>query len=394
MSGFAVAAEGAKSVDIESNNLARAVPPFKLRWRNQSQLHRVGRRRTVITPPIAILKALWARENGSWAISGIKGLELKPKAGFEPDYFPIDSRIELLSEGSFANLHQVMAAVGPTDFLLKQSIVPIVSWKMGDPAIRCIGTGTLISCSGYILTAAHVLMDPPEAGYGVTWEGNNFTIDDDLNFGAFIPVAQPFGPQGILFLPFETTWVWGHWKESPLVHERARFEYLTDIALCKIAQMPNGIVHQPFNMSLNPFAIGEAAYSIGYAEMEDIPLTYENGKIRIAKHRAELFVSIGEVTDLFPQNHLQKAVTAPGPCFTFKARIPGGMSGAPVFGANGAVVRGVVSKSWSDDRDATGAMLRPAMSLPLDATGATDRTLLSMMKGKVEGIAQVHGIGL
>lgn len=225
-------------------------------------------------------------------------------------------------------------------------------------------------------------------------EGNRFTIDDDLQFGVFIPFVHPSGPRGFRYFPFEKFWVWAHWKKSPLIHERDRLEYLTDIAICKIPEMPNGVVHQPLSMSLNPFSLGEAAYSIGYAEMEDIPLSYKNGKTRIAKHSAELFVSIGEVTELFPQNHVDKTVTAPGPCFTFKAKIPGKMSGAPVFGGDGVIIRGVVSKSWSGDRDATGAMLGPAMRLPLNEPGVTGRTLLSLMHDKAEGIGQVFGEGL
>ena len=47
-----------------------------------------------------------------------------------------------------------------TEFLLRQSIVPIVAWNDGDDEIRCIGTGFFISATGYLLTAARVLRDP------------------------------------------------------------------------------------------------------------------------------------------------------------------------------------------------------------------------------------------
>jgi hypothetical protein len=348
----------------------------------------------LLTPPIAILKTVWSRENGEWAISDLKSLELRPQPKSEGDYFAIDSRVELLTESGYLNMHQVMASFGPTDFLLKQSIVPVVAWRTGDEKIRCIGTGTLISCSGYIMTAAHVLMDPIESGYGVSKKSKDATIDDDLHFGVFIPFFHPEGARGLRYFPFEKYWVWGHWEKSLLFHEPDRFVYLTDIAICKIPEMPNGVVHQPLNLSVNPFSIGEAAYSIGYAEMDDIPVAWEGGKIRISRHPAELFVSIGKVTDLFPQNHVEKLVSAPGPCFGFKAKIPGKMSGAPVFGADGAVIRGVVSRSWSGERDATGAMLGPTLRLSLDEPGTTGRNLLSMMKSRSEGIAQVHGMGL
>ncbi|MDQ8699242.1 trypsin-like peptidase domain-containing protein [Hyphomicrobium sp. LHD-15] len=348
----------------------------------------------MIAPQISILKTMWSREKGTWAISGMRALELHPKANCDPDYFSIESRIELLSQGQFNNLEQVMASVGPTEFLLRQSIVPVVAWRQGDDAIRCIGTGSLISCSGLIVTAGHVLMDPIEAGYGVAYKNNEPRIHDELNFGVFIPFVDPLGRQGLGYFPIREYWVWAHWKKSPLLFEPDRLEYRTDVAVCKIDELPNGLAHQPLNMSLNPFSIGEAAYSIGYAEMSDIPIEYKDGKLRIAKHAAKLFVSIGEVTNLFPQNHIEKASSVPGPCFTFEAKIPGKMSGAPVFGGEGAIIRGVISKSWSGERDASGVMLGPAMRLPLNQPGETGRTLLSLMHDKTEGIGQVFGAGL
>jgi hypothetical protein len=41
------------------------------------------------------------------------------------------------------------------------------------------------------------------------------------------------------------------------------------------------------------------------------------------------------------------------------------MSGAPIFGAQGAVIRGIVSRSFSNECHAFGAMLGPAMHLEL-----------------------------
>jgi len=101
-------------------------------------------------------------------------------------------------------------------------------------------------------------------------------------------------------------------------------------------------------------------------------------------------VSVGEVMSVFPENHLKRDVPTPGPCFDFDAKIPGKMSGGPIFGAQGAVVRGVVSRSFSGERHAFGAMLGPAMRLPL----GENTTLKSLMESGSEGIAQVQSQGL
>ena len=130
----------------------------------------------------------------------------------------------------------------------------------------------MISCSGYVLTAAHVLIDPFESGYGAKRQGDELTFAEELHFGVFLPISPAAGRRGSTFSPFEKLWIWGKWKESPLFHETPRFELTTDVAICKIPELPRGAAHQPLNMSLNPFIREEAAYSIGYAEMAPIPV--------------------------------------------------------------------------------------------------------------------------
>lgn len=69
------------------------------------------------------------------------------------------------------------------------------------------------------------------------------------------------GRRGLTFFPFEKMWFWGKWVKSPLLHELARFEFSTDVAICKIPGMRDGSAHQPLNISVNPFKKGEAAYA-------------------------------------------------------------------------------------------------------------------------------------
>ncbi len=208
--------------------------------------------------------------------------------------------------------------------------------------------------------------------------------------GVLMPLAPMSGVKGFRMVPFEYSFYCGEWKQSPLMHEKERFEGLTDVAVCKLPPQADGSSYQPLSLSLNAFKKGEMAYAIGYSEMEDIPVAVKDGQLNIPEFRWEIYVSVGEVAEVFPKNHIAKSVPSPGPSFDFRARIPGKMSGAPIFGAQGAIVRGVVSRSFSGEKHAYGSMLGPAMTLPL-----TDGTSLkSKMESHNEGMAIVMGQGL
>lgn len=342
---------------------------------------------------ISILKTLWGRlDDGRWGISDLKGLVLKPQNGFDTDFFKFESEMELIPQtpGS-RNIHELFSSFGSTNFLMKQSILPVVAWVENEDFIRCIGTAFVISCTGYVMTACHVLLDPKDRDYGkVVREGNTLKVTGDLNMGVLIPINPASGMRGYRFFQFEQSWYWGDWKSRPLFHEPEEFDYLTDIAVCKLAEMPSGVPHQPLNLSLNRFKEGEKAYVFGYADMNNIPIEIEDGETVIKYFEHDLYVSVGEVMTVFPENHLKKEVFTPGPCFDFRAKIPGGMSGGPILGAEGTVVRGVVSQSFSGEKHAYGAMLGPVMHLPLIG----DVTLRSMMETGNEGIARVQGQGL
>ena len=260
-----------------------------------------------------------------------------------------------------------------------------------NPYMRTIGTGFFVSCTGYLMTACHVVLDPEEAGYGkVRREGNRLRLLDGVHMGVLVRVNPATGYNGVVFLPFQGSWYWGDWKSSPLIHESDRFDMLTDIAVCKVNTWPNGEGHQPLNLSLNPFSKKERSVAVGYAEMPDTPVIVSEELTTFSEPKDELFVSVGHVMNVFSDNHLSKEVPTPGPCFDFTAKVPGKMSGAPIFGADGAVVRGVVSRSFSGERHAYGAMIGPAMHLPLDE----NNTLNTLMKSGREGIPQVQGAGL
>ena len=341
---------------------------------------------------IEILKTIWTRQNdGRWGIHGLKGLTLAPKKSSDADFFTFKNDVTLLTTSPPKNIHEAFMSFGTTNFLMKLSVLPVVVWVPNEKFIRCIGTAFVISCSGYVMTACHVLIDPVERAYGkVVKKGNTIYFMDELRMGVLIPISPAYGIKGFRFYPFEQSWYWGEWKNSPLLHEDDKFDALTDIAICKISELPFNVAHQPLNLSLNRFIKGEKAYAIGYANMEDIPVEIKNGQISIKEFEHDLYISVGEVLNIFPENHLRKEVPTPGPCFGFRAKIPGKMSGGPIFGAKGAVIRGVVSRSFSGERHSYGSMLGPVFHLPL----MQDATLKSLMESGGEGIGKIQGQGL
>lgn len=85
-------------------------------------------------PEVGILKTLWQREqNGNWCIHALKGLKLKPKAGFDSDFFAFESQMELLTDRPLlSNRYGWLTTFGLTDFLVKQSILPVAAWVEGN----------------------------------------------------------------------------------------------------------------------------------------------------------------------------------------------------------------------------------------------------------------------
>jgi hypothetical protein len=119
-------------------------------------------------------------------------------------------------------------------------------------------------------------------------------------------------------------------------------------------------------------------------------------QILITPPLLNLHGSVGKIIQFFPDNFAKREVSTPGPCFSFGAKIPGGMSGGPIFDKEGAYVHGVVSKGWENEDGpesfSFGSMLRPAMGNPIARMGG--KSLNEMQKGQAEGIAILHGAGM
>ena len=343
---------------------------------------------------IGVLKSIWTQDaEGKWAIHAAKGLELNPRQGYTDRYFKINNTLELLTDRPGPLFNNIFASFGDTEFLLRQSIVPVVAWTEGDDEIRCIGTGFFVSASGLLMTAAHVVRDPIDENYAnaTRMVGGASRLSDGLHFGVILPANPamrnaPFGDiprearEATSFVcPFEWTQHWGSECPSPLIHRKPDFKLDLDIAICKVRPFPLIGPYQPLNIGQHNLTIGDRAVAIGYAEMQNIKLGSDT--------QPELLVSVGAVTAVHPDNITEKMNSTPGPNFEFSAKIPGKMSGSPIMVGGGILAKGVVSRSWEGEEFASGCLIAPAMHLPL--IGET--TLHELQRSGTDGIARIHG---
>lgn len=354
------------------------------------------------TDDIGILKTIWRKgEAGNWVGHGLKGIDLKPRKGFTNNFFKIENdELNLMTESPGPIMNSFFTTFGTAEFLVRQSIVPVVAWNDGDKEMRCIGTGFFISASGLLITAAHVLRDPIDENYTKLTEVGewSFRFDESLHYGVLIPVNPamknaPSPPFLIdpaireakwLMCPFEWAQHWGKDVESPLLHEEPDFKLDIDIAVCKVREQPVIGPYQPLNIGLHNLKLNDRAVAIGYPEMRNIRFSGDD-------YQPELVVSVGSVTAIHPDNVTKKKNPTDGPNFEFNAKIPGKMSGSPILVGEGIITKGVVSRSWgSDDNLASGCLVAPMMNLPLK----DKKSLLDLMRDGKDGIAQFVGIGL
>ncbi len=351
--------------------------------------------------PIGILKSLWKKnEAGVWVIHGIKGIDLRPREGSEPDYYKIKDETVMLTERPGGVIQDFFTTFGHTEFIVRQSIVPIVAWNDGDRGMRCIGTGFFISASGLLMTAAHVIRDPIDDEYAnlTQIDDQAYRFDKSLHMGVMIPAnpAMKSAPPEVFnvpkemrsadsfIAPIEWAMLWGQEVVGPLFHMKPEYKLDLDIAVCKVTENQIGGSYQPLNVGQHNLKIGDRAVAIGYAEMENIKFG------ELAGYQPSLVVSVGAVTNIYPDNITKKEATTPGPCFEFDAKIPGKMSGAPILVGSGIMTKGVVSRSWQDEKRASGGLIAPMMGLGL----ANGKSLLQILQEGSEGMAQMMGSGL
>ena len=277
---------------------------------------------------------------------------------------------------------------------LGQSIVPIVAIVPGENTVRCLGTGFFVSAEGLLVTAAHVVIDPIERRYGgVRQVDENNWFMGDLNLGVMIMTNPVFQPKGWVFRRIEWAGLLAEHTEHPLPIRGVDLKLTSDTAICKAATPPDNWLYQPLSI-VQPgirgvgLTVGKAATAIGYAGMRDVPLNEEQDGARSGDFQFHLHVATGNILEHFADNTNNRRVPTPGACFSASLKLPGGMSGSPIFDDERFYVHGVVSKGWEDEagpiNHGYGSML--AHSLPLPIKPLSDRSLLDLIKERGNGI--------
>src|SRR3990170_4283965 len=113
-------------------------------------------------------------KEGRWEIAAMTSIPLNASEDTDEAFFAIRDDLVVAQP----------ALAGTIRFVLGQSIVPIVTHVQGEAVLRCLGTGFFVSCTGLLITAAHVITDPIERQYGKVAELPDLTLQGgELNFG-------------------------------------------------------------------------------------------------------------------------------------------------------------------------------------------------------------------
>lgn len=137
---------------------------------------------------VSIAKGIWSlRGDGKWAIQGLKSLDLEPRTGGNTNYFSIKNGIVVAQPDYVNSVHSTLG----------ESIVPVVAIEPSTNTFRCIGTGFFISCTGLLITAAHVIIaDLPRSWMWQARErrGNGAILSRPIRLAMF---GTPRGARGI-----------------------------------------------------------------------------------------------------------------------------------------------------------------------------------------------------
>lgn len=343
---------------------------------------------------LALLKLHFRKsKDGRWIIEALKSISLRPYGGHAGEgFFPIEDDLVVAQP----------ALLGTIKFLLGQSIVPVVAHVPGERVLRCLGTGFFISCSGLLVTAAHVITDPIERQYGAVKElDNQMWHSGDLTLGVMIPLNPLLQGAGYIFRDIEWATFLGERTEHPLPIAGVDLKLTSDTAICKVSPIADGIPHQPLaivqaGLIGTGMAVGKTATAIGYGEMQDVELAPESERVMSGNFFFDLHASTGVILERFPDNLTGRHVPTPGACFSAALQLPAGMSGSPIFDDEGIYVHGVVSKGWVDEsgpaRFGYGSMLAHSLRLPIKSLG--NKTLLELNESEDHGFPKLSGPGI
>lgn len=335
-----------------------------------------------------ILKLFFGRRgDGAWQIESMKGIPLNAVGESDANYYAVENDIFLAD----------LPHGGTVRSLVGQSIVPIVANVTGQNSFRCLGTGFFISCTGLLITAAHVITDPIDRKYGDVSELNDLTFHArNLKLGVMVPTNPLFQVPGFQFFEIEWAIFLAERRHSPLPIHGVDLKLASDIAICKVAPIAGEAPHQPLAIVQSGLigtgmAVGKTATAVGYAGMNDVTLFQVADGVVSGNFKFDLHVSKGQILERFPDNFETRSVPTPGACFSASAKFAPGMSGSPIFDDERIYVHGVVSKGWEDENGLMefgfGSMLAPSMGLAIEPLEG--KSLIELLAADGEGMPKL-----
>lgn len=342
-----------------------------------------------------ILKTFFGVSAGKFAIESGASIKLEPAKGYGSDFYKVKNGM-FVGKGMIGGLPNF----GLISEVMGQSVVPIVANVPGEDVLRCLGTGFLISCSGILVTAAHVVVDPIEREYGAPTEIAERKIYlRNIKLGIMLPVNSAFyGTKGFVFRKIEWSIILAERRENPLPIKDIDLKLSADIAICKVEKSPDDHPYQPLSivqkgMRGAGLTVGKKARAVGYGDMKDVNLSPVNQKAMSGDFSFNLFASHGEILERFPDNIVTREASAPGPCFSAAMKLSAGMSGSPIFDDEGIYVHGVVSRGLEDESGLApygyGCMLAPSLALPLEVFDG--KSVFDLLASGDHGITKISG---
>jgi hypothetical protein len=341
-----------------------------------------------------ILKTFWQQEQDSrYGVVAMQSIDLLGPDRTGADFFAVQNDMVVTEHPPIA---------GTIKSVMGESIVPVVAIVAGENKVRCVGTAFFVSCTGLLITAAHVVTDPIDRRYGNVREGDDASLRaHEMNFGVLVPNNPLFQIPGHSFFPFEWSLFLAEQRPVPLSFMGLDLKLTSDIAICKVPEKTGSYPHQPLAIVQSGIigtgmSVGSDAYALGYAGMENFDIDLNTAGQIIAHKKFNLHGSAGKIIEFFPNNFDHQVVPTPGPCFSFGAKIPSGMSGGPIFDREGIYVHGVISTGWEDEsgpeKFSFGSMLRPSMGLPISRMRGA--SLDDLQRRSSEGMPVLRVAGL
>jgi hypothetical protein len=138
--------------------------------------------------------------------------------------------------------------------------------------------------------------------------------------------------------------------------------------------------------------MGKSAAAIGFGTMQNTTLELRHPDQVLGDFNFDLYVSTGTILEHLPDNSINRQALTPGPVFRASLKLPGGMSGSPIFDDEGIYVHGVAS-SGLEGADGLadhgiGSMLAASLHVPINRL--EERTLLELLKSGHLGMPKLN----